>query len=191
MESNELKNRVIEVSKIYSFDADEMLRLLTPHNEALNWINKAKSSATTHTKFKNHLEFTRDVFLGLNDHVKNDGNKKLSKRCGLLLEQLEKYRNNQSISPKVKSYFSSLFKDDLPTPANIFSIASSNIHYYSALKNLEYMDYHKDIAKDIFNTSFNISFKYTVIAIHTDSMDVDLQAQCLNKPKVNIFNYST
>lgn len=99
MDSNEFKNNIIKTSKIYSFDADEMIKLLTPHNEALNWINQTKRNATTYSKFKNHLEFTKDIFSGLNNHVKNDGNKKLSKRCELLLTQLEKHRNNKPIPP--------------------------------------------------------------------------------------------
>ena len=191
-------DRVQEVSNIYSFDANEIYELLKPHNAALSWITKQKGNATTYTKFKNHLEFTKEVFSNLNDHIKNDGYKKLSKRCEVLLSHLEKHRKNEPIPPKVKSYFNSIFNTDLPTESNILSIAKSNLEHFliqaslsePETENILFKDYCKDIIRDIFDKdSFNITLKYTTIKIHTGSINIMIYESSGKKGKQFIFSH--
>jgi len=60
----------------------------------------------------------------------------------------------------------------------------SNVYYYFMQRDLNPTDYAKDIVRDIFNgVSFNTSYKYTTITIHTEDIDVVLQAKWTKKKK--------
>ena len=174
MDEHEFKARVSTAAEIYSFDANKVIELLTPHNEILNWIKKTKRSAVTYTKFKNHIEFTKDTFLEMNGYIKNDGYKKLAKRCDLLLDQLEKNRRGDKVHPMIKRFFHSKFKDNLPSKVNVLSIAVDNIFWYfvNSENNLQNATYAKDIICDIFYIrKFNTSLKYTSIKILTEKQN--------------------
>ncbi len=164
------------------YEADNIFKLLEPHYRAIKWIEKQKQNAISYTKFINHIEFTKNTFLELNGYIKNDGYKKLSKRCDNLIIQLDNYRNGKAISSKMKSYFNKTFKGDLPSKTNILSIAAYKLQYQLIIDDWEKMgnndlDYSKTIIEDIFNVGkFHTSLKYTSISISIpNENDIDIK----------------
>ena len=174
----EFKKRIIEESKAYEFNADEVIELLTPHYQILEWLTEHNKVRMTPNKYKKHIQFTQDTFLELNAFVKNDGYTKLSKRCKYVLNQLELYENKKPLHPNMKAYFDKTFGVEYPSKNNIYSIATDNLRSYTLEDKWAKggSEYSKDIISHIFDIGrFNISLKYEAILIKNNDKYIHIE----------------
>ncbi len=141
--------------KNYNLDFKKVYAALSPHYEILKYIEQKRSKCIAPTKFKNHIQFTLDTFLEVNNYVKEDGYIKLSKRCNYLLKQLEYYQeDNKKINPRMKNYFNEKFGKNLPTKSNILAIAVDNLKEIETNTNSDYL---KEIVSNVLNYGENFN----------------------------------
>ncbi len=175
MKNETFEKRLKKECEDYNFSFDEIHSTLSPHYEILKYIEKKRSKLTTPTKFRNHLKFTQNTFLEINNHIKNDGYVKLAKRCDRLLKQLDFYQDeNKRINPKMKKYFDDKFGKDLPTETNILSIAVDNLQ---DIKPNTPPDYLKDFICDVFERKRFTTKGQKWKTIRVDSIDLTITTE--------------
>ena len=191
--------RIDDILGTYNFtqkQTNDIYEILTPHYKILKWIKEENKKAISYTKFINNLDFTKQTFLELNNHIKNDGYTKLAKRCDFILDQLEKYKTGKKISSKMESYFNKTFKSSLPTKTNVLSLGVDCLYIYVVIENTkksrEIIDPQssKNFIEYIFNVGkFNTSLKYTTIEISVKNGINEIITSRINKNKGEKYRY--
>ncbi|MCV6606619.1 MAG: hypothetical protein OIF32_00270 [Campylobacterales bacterium] len=183
---NSVDNHKIMVLNTYS-------NIIIKAKLVLEWMekNRVENGKKELREVKKSLGDTRELFLGINEHVKKGSHQRVNKVIDLVLQQMEKYENRDTIQSGYKSFLDKSFSLYYPTNSNVLSLVYSELLYWcDGFTDFIYIGDKEALIRDIINVfivekQFKTDLTYKQINI--SDLDVSLLYNNQQQEEKNIF----